>query len=204
MDEKVWAPSEPHPDPRGRAEIVDHTSEISDRLGAGAPVDVVDRDRLVEQHLALVHRLCRRFRGLGEPLEDLAQVGTIGLIKAINKFDPTRGISLTTYAVPVILGEVKNYLRDHGWAVKVPRKLQSQKLAVQRAVEVLGQTLSRTPTVQEITHATGFSQEEVFDTLEVVNYTRPLSLDAEYQGDGERGPPALSTRLEARTPSSAI
>jgi len=132
----------------------------------------------------LVHRLCRRFMGSGEPLEDLVQVGSIGLLKAVQKFDPSRGVRFTTYAVPVIVGEIKNYLRDHGWAVKVPRKLQRQKLAVHRAVESLGHELGRSPTIQEIADATGFTQEEVFDTFEVVNYGRPLSLDAEYDGSG--------------------
>ena len=121
--------------PSGRSDRPDHVSA---------------RDRLVKDHLALVYRLCRRFVISGEPLEDLAQVGTIGLLKAIEKYDSTRGISFTTYAVPVIVGEIKNHLRDHGWSVKVPRKLQSQKLAVQRVVDTLGQSLGRAPTIQEI------------------------------------------------------
>ena len=91
-----------------------------------------DRDRLLMQYLPLVRRLCRKFASLGEPLEDLVQVGAIGLLKAIQKFDPGRGNSLAAFAVPVIVGEIKNYFRDHGWAVKMPRKLQRQKLAVDR------------------------------------------------------------------------
>ena len=91
-----------------------------------------DRDRLVTEHLPLVRRLCRRFRHSGEPMEDLVQVGTLGLLKATEKYDPTRGCEFTAFAVPVIVGEIKNYFRDHGWAVKVPRKLQKQRLMVQR------------------------------------------------------------------------
>ena len=145
-----------------------------------------DRERLVATHIPLVHRLCRRFRDCGEPQEDLVQVGCIGLLKASKKFDPDRGISFITYAVPVIVGEVKNYLRDHGWAVKVPRKIQKQKLAVQRAVESLGHTLGRSPTFSEIAEATEISEAEVFDTFEVGNYGRPLSLNAEYDGNGSK------------------
>ena len=155
------------------------------------PEDVRTRDRLVNDHLGLVYRLCRRFVHSSEPLEDLAQVGTIGLLKAIKKFDSTRGISFTTYAVPVIVGEIKNHLRDHGWSVKVPRKLQRQKLAVQRAVDSLGQSLGRPPTIPEIAEATEFSEEEVFDTFEVVNYARPMSLDAEFTRNGGKDSTSL-------------
>ena len=135
---------------------------------------------MVTKHLPLVRRLCRRFRHTGEHIDDLVQVGTIGLLKAIAKFDPSRGFHFVTYAVPVIVGEIKNHLRDHGWAVKVPRKLQKHKLAVQRAVDSLGHRLGRAPTVDEIAEETGLSQEDVYDTFEVVNYGRPLSLDARY------------------------
>ncbi len=86
--------------------------------------DMTARERLVEGHLPLVRRLCRRFSRSGEPPEDLIQVGSIGLLKAIEKYNPTRGDSFVAFAVPVIVGEVKNYFRDHGWAVKIPRKLQ--------------------------------------------------------------------------------
>ena len=154
----------------------------------------------MEDHLALVYRLCRRFNNCGEPQEDLAQVGTIGLMKAIEKFDSTRGINFTTYAVPVIVGEIKNYLRDHGWAVKVPRKLQRQKLAVRRAVDALGQSLGRSPTIQEIAEFTEFSEEEVFDTFEVVNYTRPMSLDAEFTNNGGSEGTSLIDRVGGEDP----
>ena len=141
------------------------------------------RDQLVAEYLPLVRRVCRRFGHSGEPLEDLVQVGTIGLPKAIHKFDIARGNSLVAFAVPVIVGEIKNYFRDHGWAVKMPRKLQQQKLAVDRTVESLTQTLGRTPTVTEITVATGFSMEQVYETMEVERFGRPLSLNAEYDRD---------------------
>ena len=110
-------------------------------------------------------------------------MGTIGLLKAIKKFDPELGSSFISFAVPVVVGEIKNYFRDHGWAVKVPRKLQSQKMAVDRAVVGLTQNLGHTPTVPEIAEDTGFSIEEVAETFEVERFGKPLSLDAQYESD---------------------
>lgn len=145
----------------------------------------LNRESAVLDYQPLVRRLCRRFSGYGEPLDDLLQVGTIGLIKAIAKFDADRGNSFITYAVPVIVGEIKNYLRDNGWAVKMPRKLQSNRLAVQRAAGSLGHKLSRPPTVSELAEETDLSHEQVMDTFGVENYGRPLSLQTEYKhGDG--------------------
>jgi len=149
------------------------------------------RDSLVEQHLPLVRRLARRFRNSGEPLEDLIQVGSVGLLKAFQKFEPQRGNSFAAFAIPVIIGEIKNYLRDHGWAVKIPRKLQRQKAIVEKFVESLTQTLGRPPDIQEIVDATGFSDEEVYDSFELGRNGRPLSLDAEYPKNGADEPSLL-------------
>jgi len=146
--------------------------------------DVAARDHLVADHLPLVRRLCQRFSHSGESLEDLFQVGAIGLLKAIDKYNPQRGDNFVAFAIPVIVGEIKNYFRDHGWAVKLPRKLQTRKLAVDRTVGSLTQGLGRAPTIPEIAEATGFSEEEVYETFEVGRYGKPLSLDAEYEGDG--------------------
>ena len=145
--------------------------------------DPAVRDRLVLDHLPLVRRLCRRFYRSSEPMDDLLQVGTIGLLKAINKYDPERGNNFVSFAVPVIVGEIKNYFRDHDWAVKLPRKLQQQKLAVDRAVITLTQSLGRAPTVPDIAQYTGFSDDEVYETFEAERYGKPLSLDAQYEGD---------------------
>ena len=158
------------------------------------------RDRLVSDHLPLVGRLCRRFAHVGEPLEDLVQVGTIGLLKAINKFDRLRGNHFVAFAVPVIVGEIKNYFRDHGWAVKMPRKLQQQKLAVDRTVAVLTQELGRVPTAPEIGRAAGFSTEEVYQTFEVERYGRPLSLDAEYHREDSQDPASIMDYLGSEDP----
>ena len=146
--------------------------------------DMVAQERLVEGHLPLVRRLCKRFNHSGEPLEDLIQVGSIGLLKAIDKYNPARGDNFVAFAVPVIVGEIKNYFRDHGWAVKIPRKLQRQRGVVNRTVEALSQRLGRWPTIPEIAQATGFSEEEVYDTFEVDRRGKPLSLDDEYGKDG--------------------
>lgn len=149
---------------------------------------IANRDYMIEKYLPLVRRLVWKFNHSGEPLEDLVQVGAVGLLKAIDKFDPTRGVRFESYAIPVIVGEVKNYFRDHGWAVKVPRKLQAQWLSVRKAVESLEQSLGRPPNIHEIVEATGFNQEEVMDALELVSQANPLSLDIEHQGDeGEEG-----------------
>ena len=142
--------------------------------------DEQERDRLVTSHLALVRRLCGKFRNSGEPMEDLVQVGSVGLLKAAAKYDPERGCSFAAYAIPVIVGEIKNYFRDHGWAVRIPRKLQRQKIAVGRAVDILNQSLGRSPTVKEIAESTGFTEDEVYQSFEVELYGKPVSLDTEY------------------------
>ena len=149
--------------------------------------DGEERNHLVLKHHGLVRRLCARYRNSGEPMEDLIQVGSVGLLKAAARYDPELGNSFAAYAIPVIVGEIKNYFRDHGWAVKIPRKLQSQKFAVGRAVDILTQEFGRSPTVKEIAETTGFSEDEVYQTFEVELYGKPVSLDAEYdsvEGDG--------------------
>ena len=143
-------------------------------------IDEQERNELVTKHLGLVRRLCGKYRNSGEPMEDLVQVGSVGLLKAAAKYDPELGSNFAAYAVPVIVGEIKNYFRDHGWAVKIPRKLQSQKLAVSRAVDSLCQDLARPPTIQEISQATELSEDEVYQTFEVELYGKPISLDTQY------------------------
>ena len=145
--------------------------------------DLSIRDQLVASHLPLVVRLCRRFQHLGEPMDDLIQVGTIGLIKAIDKYAPERGNKLAAFAIPVVVGEIKNYFRDHGWAVKLPRKLQQHRLLVDRTVEDITQRLGRSPTIPEIGRAAGLSDDEVYEAMEVERYGRPLSLDAHQERD---------------------
>ena len=163
------------------------------------------RERLISDHLALVSRLCRRFTYSGEPMEDLIQTGHMGLLKAVEKFEPDRDVPFIAFAVPVIVGEIKNYLRDHGSAVKIPRKLQSHKRAVGKAVEQLTLQLGRGPTVREIAAATGLPEHEVYDTFEVDTYRRPLSLDAVYSPkvtNATSNPPSLLELIGGDDPQS--
>jgi RNA polymerase sigma-B factor len=145
------------------------------------------RDELVERHLPLVEYLARRFAGRGEPLDDLVQVATIGLIKAIDRFDPDRGVEFSTYATPTIAGEVKRHFRDKGWAVRVPRRLQELKLALTRAGADLTQLLGRSPTVAELATHLQLSEEDVLEGLESAHAYSTVSLDAP-DSDEEDGP----------------
>jgi RNA polymerase sigma-B factor len=136
------------------------------------------REELVDQHIGLVEFLARRFRNRGEPLEDLVQVGTIGLLKAIERFDLEREVEFSTYATPTIVGELKRHFRDKGWAVRVPRRLQELHLELTKVVGYLGQELGRSPTVPEIAEYSGFSEEEVLEGLEIAQAYNFTSLDA--------------------------
>ena len=136
------------------------------------------RGQLVELHLPLVEHLARRFRDRGEPLDDLVQVGTIGLIKSVDRFDPERGVEFSTYATPTIIGEIKRHFRDKGWSVRVPRRLQEMRQNISVATEELSQRLGRSPTVAELAEQIGCSQEDVLEGLESANAYSTVSLDA--------------------------
>jgi RNA polymerase sigma-B factor len=136
------------------------------------------RGQLVELHLPLAEYLARRFGNRGEPHEDLVQVATIGLIKAIDRFDLERGVAFSTYATPTIVGEIKRHFRDRGWTIRVPRRLQEIQAVINAAVSDLGQELGRSPTVAELAQRVGVSEEEILEGLESANAYSPLSLDA--------------------------
>ncbi len=136
------------------------------------------RSDLVALHLPLVEHLARRFGNRGEAVEDLAQVGTIGLIKAVDRFDPERGVEFSTYATPTIVGEIKRWFRDKGWSIRVPRRLQDLRLALTGATDELTQALGRSPTVAEIAERLEVSEDEVLEALESANAYSTLSLDA--------------------------
>ena len=136
------------------------------------------RDQLVEMHLPLAEYLARRFGNRGELHEDLVQVATIGLIKAIDRFDLERGVAFSTYATPTIVGEIKRHFRDRGWTIRVPRRLQEIQAVINQAVSDLGQELGRSPTVAELAKKVGMSEEEILEGLESANAYSPLSLDA--------------------------
>ncbi|MET9562665.1 RNA polymerase sigma factor SigF [Streptomyces tauricus] len=135
------------------------------------------RNQLVRMHLPLVEHLARRFRNRGEPLDDLTQVATIGLIKSVDRFDPERGVEFSTYATPTVVGEIKRHFRDKGWAVRVPRRLQELRLALTTATAELSQQHGRSPTVHELAEKLGISEEEVLEGLESANAYSTLSLD---------------------------
>lgn len=141
------------------------------------------RERLVEQYIGLVEFLARRFRNRGEPLEDLIQVGTIGLLKAIDRFDLEREVEFSTYATPTVVGELKRHFRDKGWAVRVPRRLQELHLELTKTVNSLGQELGRSPTVAEIAKAAAISEESVLEGLEIAQAYNFTSLDAPIDSD---------------------
>ena len=174
--------------PRAARDTTEHTAsahELFCRLGEqepDSPVWRALRDELVRRHLPLVHFLARRFRDRGEALPDLVQVATIGLIKAVDRFDPARGVEFATFATPTIAGEIKRHFRDRAWAVRVPRKLQEQKAVVSHSTTTLYQTLGRSPTVTELAAHTSLSEEQVLESLEIHAYTT-VSLDAEPAGE---------------------
>ena len=136
------------------------------------------REDLVHLHLPLVHHCARRFRNRGEPFDDLVQVGTIGLLKSIDRFETERGVEFSTYATPTIIGEIKRYFRDKGWAIRVPRRLQELRMQITSATAELTQTLGRSPTARELAEAIGVSVEEIVEGLESSNAYATLSLDA--------------------------
>jgi RNA polymerase sigma-B factor len=146
-------------------------------LTAGEPQRAAIRDRLVEMHMPLVQHLARRFRNRGEPLDDLEQVATIGLIKSVDRFDPERGVEFSTYATPTIVGEIKRHFRDKGWAVRVPRRLQELRLSLTSATAELSQRNGRSPTVAELAVQLKITEEEVLEGLESANAYSTLSLD---------------------------
>jgi RNA polymerase sigma-B factor len=138
--------------------------------------DLQAREQLIEQYMSLVRSLARRYSYRGEQLEDLVQIGAIGLIKAIDRFDLDRGVELTTYATPNIIGEIKRHFRDKGWAVRVPRGLQELNVQLSRLVEQLTVQLARSPTIPELAKAAGVEEEEVLEALESGRAYTSLSL----------------------------
>ena len=151
-------------------------------------------------HLPLVEHCARRFRNRGEPFEDLVQVGTIGLLKSIDRFDAERGVEFSTYATPTIIGEIKRYFRDKGWAIRVPRRLQELRMQIGAATAELTQGLGRSPTPRELARAIGCSVEEIVEGIESSNAYSTLSLDASDDTDDPRRLDARRDRRRGREP----
>ncbi|MFJ4096098.1 RNA polymerase sigma factor SigF [Kitasatospora sp. NPDC089913] len=166
------------------------------RLGALAPGSAEHtyvRDTLIELNLPLVRYASARFRSRNEPMEDIVQVGTIGLIKAIDRFDPERGVEFPTFAMPTVVGEIKRFFRDTSWSVRVPRRLQELRLALTKAGDELAQRLDRSPTVAELAACLGVSEEDVVEGLAVGNAYTASSLDSSPSDEDGEGP--LADRL---------
>ena len=147
------------------------------------------RDELVHLHLPLVQHCARRFRNRGEPHDDLVQVGTIGLIKAVDRFETHRGLEFSTYATPTIIGEIKRYFRDKGWAIRVPRRLQELRMQITATTAELTHQQGRSPTPRELAAAIGCTVEEIIEGMESSHAYATLSLDANDGSDD--GPPSM-------------
>jgi len=150
--------------------------------------DQAAREELVRRLLPLARRMARRYRRADEPLDDLVQVATLGLIKAIDRFDPARGTAFSSYAVPTMLGELKRHFRDNGWAVHVPRGMQERVMQVDSTVRELSRRLGRSPSVAEVGEHIGATTEGVLEAMEASSAYDAVSLDS-YRfgedGDGE-------------------
>ena len=167
-----------------RATRARDTRALFERFRAGDPGA---RDELIERFLPLARQLARRYQRSNEPFDDLLQVASVGLVKAVDRFDPARGVAFSSYAVPTILGELKRYFRDSGWAVHVPRGVQERVLKVDQVVSKLSGKLGRSPSVAEIAEAMEASVEEVLEAMDAAQAYDAISLEASRGGDGEDG-----------------
>jgi RNA polymerase sigma-B factor len=156
------------------------------------------REQLVAAHIGLAEYLARRFANRGEPLDDLVQVASLGLLKAVDRFDPERGVEFSTYATHTIVGELKRHFRDKGWAIRAPRRMQELYLRLGKVVATLGQELGRSPTIAELATETKVSEEEVLEALEAGQAYRSTSLDAP---TGNEEGETLATRIGGEDPS---
>ena len=158
--------------------------------------DLDAREELIRRLMPLARQLAGRYARKSEPTEDLVQVASLGLVKAIDRYDPERGAALSTFAVPTILGELRRYFRDSTWSVHVGRQLQEHILLVQRVSGLLASRLGRSPSVPELAAAVGMSNEEVVDVLEASSAVRPASLD-EPLGHADDGEATLGDTLSS-------
>ncbi|HJG36993.1 SigB/SigF/SigG family RNA polymerase sigma factor [Enorma phocaeensis] len=150
--------------------------------------DMDAREQLVMSHLNLVRFLANKFKNRGEPLDDLIQVGYLGLLKAIDRFDPDRGLEFTTYATPTILGEIKRHFRDKGWSVRVPRRLQELSAKVNQATDTLTTQLQRSPTVEEIADFLDASVDEVLEAMESSSAYSSVPLEGTGSSESDDAP----------------
>jgi RNA polymerase sigma-B factor len=169
---------------RDLAELPDHD-----------PARPVVRDEVIVAWLPLATDLAHRFAGRGEPIQDLVQTATVGLIKAVDRFDASRGNDFASFAVPTIVGEVKRYFRDQSWEIHVPRRLQELRLAIGESTETLAQQLAHSPTAAEVADDLGVPEQEVREGLKAAQAYSPASLDAPAGGAAGEPGPALGDLL---------
>ena len=167
-----------------------------------------DRDAIIQRCLPLADHIARRFRNRGEPLEDLVQVARVGLLNAVNRFNVDNGKEFIAFAVPTMMGEVRRHFRDHGWSVKVPRRLKELNLQLKNAREELSHQLGRAPTASEIAERLGIDRDAVVEAEIASSAYSTLSSDAPTGGDDEttddrsRTPSEVSTRTWTRCSTS--
>ncbi|MGW6570129.1 RNA polymerase sigma factor SigF [Streptomyces sp. NPDC054975] len=159
------------------------------------------RNTLIEMNMSLVRYAAGRFRARGDEMEDIVQVGTIGLIKAIDRFDLSRQVEFTSFAVPYIVGEIKRFFRDTSWAVHVPRRLQEARVELAKATEELSTRLGRAPSVAELATLMNLSEDEVIEARIASNGYNSTSLDAAVGSDGEDNDAALADFIGVEDPA---
>jgi RNA polymerase sigma-B factor len=195
MDETVSTDSEDtptSPSPGAEEQLSGERDLLRRYAREGSPVV---REELAERFMPLARRLAARYAGGAEPFDDLVQVASVGLVKAIDRFDPERGTAFSTFAVPTILGELKRHFRDRGWSVHVPRDVQERILKVERATAELPSKLGRTPTVQDIAKRIEATDEEVLEAMHASQGHHAVSLDAASSlADGDE-PAPLGDRI---------
>jgi RNA polymerase sigma-B factor len=147
--------------------------------------DLAAREELIQRFLPLARQLAARYKHAGEPYEDLVQVACVGLLKTVDRYDPSRGRGFVKYAVPTMLGELKRHFRDKGWSVHVPRATQELVLKVSDALGVLPAKLGRAPRPRDVAQAVGVSVEEVLEAMEAATAYEATSLDAPRPGDDD-------------------
>lgn len=167
----------------------ERTRELFRRFKEEGDMDA--REKLVMSHMNLVRFLANKFKNRGEPLDDLVQVGYLGLLKAIDRFDPARGLEFTTFATPTILGEIKRHFRDKGWSVRVPRRLQELSAKVNQATDTLTADLQRSPRVEEIAAHLGASVDEVLEAMESSSAYSSVPLEGAGSSDADDAPSVI-------------
>lgn len=167
----------------------ERTRELFRRFKEEGDMDA--REKLVMSHMNLVRFLANKFKNRGEPLDDLVQVGYLGLLKAIDRFDPARGLEFTTFATPTILGEIKRHFRDKGWSVRVPRRLQELSAKVNQATDTLTAELQRSPKVEEIAEYLDASVDEVLEAMESSSAYSSVPLEGTGSSDADDAPSVI-------------